>query len=163
MDVLVNRGFENLSIHNFGEEKRTKVRAKAKPRFAGFIESQSFSDWLRKTVEENYLVIPRSTGAAPKELTINPPSIHTRVTPIHPLPQPGEFNCASLGGALRKLPCPVHRPGLNDFAVGRLEDLDRLLKTPAAATSVEVKTAGAEHHGFEVSSTSEAGPDSHDD
>jgi hypothetical protein len=187
---LVNRALEELIVQKYGEEKWAEVKEKARVEVDAFISNEAYPDdvtynlngaahealgvcvpdlmhefgalWVTKTARENYGAPLRAAGATPKEFLINLPQFHARVPLIHPKLQPHEFKCTDVGEDSLKLHHLTHRPGLVDFAVGLLDGLAELYKTPVTVTLLKAKAQGADHDVFEVRWASPAERESHD-
>lgn len=175
---LVNKAVEELVVHNFGEEKWETIKAKAGVDVDVFISNESYPDeityklvgaasevlgipteqilvafgehWVLNTASASYGPMMKSGGKTLKEFLINLPDFHTRVAMIFPNLQPPRFECSDISDNSMKLHYFSHRSGLTAFVVGLVQGLGKLYETPATATVLESKAAGADHDVFEV-------------
>lgn len=181
---LVNKAIEDLVVTQFGEDKWEAIKAKAGVDVEVFVSNEVYPDeitydlvgaasdilgapardiliafgefWVLETASKGYGAMMRSGGQSLKEFLINLPNFHTRVTMIYPNLRPPSFECTDIGEHSLRLHYLTHRSGLTDFVVGLVQGLGKLYKTPATATLVESKAAGADHDVFEVRWTSAA-------
>ena len=175
---LVNNAIEELVVTQFGEDRWETIKQKAGVDIEAFISNEGYSDdityklvgaasevlglsvrdvliafgehWVLKTASHGYGSMMRSGGSSLKEFLINLPKFHTRVQMIYPNLQPPRFECHDVGETSMTLHYFTHRPGLTDFVVGLVQGLGKLYQTPATATAVALRTAGAEHDIFAV-------------
>jgi hypothetical protein len=178
---LVNKAIEELIVTQFGEDRWETIKQKAGIDIDVFISNEGYSDdityqlvgaaaevlgmtardvliafgehWVLKTASHGYGAMMSSGGASLKEFLVNLPKFHTRVQMIYPNLQPPRFECHDVQDTSMTLHYFTHRPGLTDFVVGLVQGLGKLYHTPATATVVALKTAGADHDIFEVNWT----------
>ena len=176
---LVNKAVEELVVTHFGEKKWEEVKSKAGVDVDVFVSNDSYPDevtyklvgaatevlglpaeeilisfgehWVLKTASDNYGPMLKSGGKTLKEFLVNLPNFHTRVAMIYPNLQPPTFRCSEITDTSLQLHYFTHRPGLTSFVVGLVQGLGKLYGTPAVATVVESKAAGADHDVFAVS------------
>ena len=175
---LVNKAIEELVVTNYGEDKWEAIKARAGVDVEVFVSNEGYPDeitynlvgaatevlgapardiliafgehWVLKTASHSYGAMMRSGGQSLKEFLINLPNYHTRVQMIYPKLQPPRFECTDIGDDSLMLHYHTHRPGLADFVVGLVQGLGKLYHTPATATLIDSKAAGADHDVFEV-------------
>jgi hypothetical protein len=175
---LVNKAIEELVVTNYGEDKWEAIKTKAGVDVEVFVSNEGYPDdityslvgaasevlgapardiliafgehWVLKTASHSYGAMMRSGGQSLKEFLINLPNFHTRVQMIYPKLQPPRFECTDVGEDSLTLHYHTHRPGLADFVVGLVQGLGKLYHTPANATLLASKAAGADHDIFDV-------------
>lgn len=184
---VVNKAVEDLVVSAHGAEKWEEIKAKAGVDVSVFISNEPYADeityklvgaacdvlgtspremliafgehWVLKTGLGHYGALMRSGGDSLSAFLVNLPHFHTRVQLIYPKLEPPTFECSDIQERSLRLHYFTHRPGLSDFVVGLVQGLGKLFETPATATLVESKAAGADHDIFEVRWVAAAGHD----
>jgi hypothetical protein len=178
---VVNRAIEDHVVATYGEDKWELIRTRASVDVDVFVSNEPYPDevsyslvgaavdilgisadefliglgehWVLKTGMDHYGALLIAGGADLKDFLVNLPHFHTRVHLIYPKLQPPTFSCTDVQEHSLRLHYITHRPGLTNFVVGLVQGLGKLFETPATATLVASKAAGADHDVFEVNWT----------
>jgi predicted hydrocarbon binding protein len=172
----INLSIEEMIVDNYGEETWESVKKCSGTDVDFFLSNQSYDDSITfklTTIASKKLNIPiddllftfgeyagRRKSAALhgingnnlKELLLDLPNLHNRITLLYPHLQPPQFKVSDVEDNALHLHYFSHRVGLKTFVHGLLKGfLAKLFNQPIQIDIIESRDAGNEHEVFKIS------------
>lgn len=176
---MVNKGFAELVIGDYGAEKWDQIKRRAGIEAEVFLSAEQYPDkltydlvgaavevlgvagnellerfgehWIAKTGRDGYGAMLQANGRSLAEFLINLPNLHSRVAMLFPDLEPPRFSVSEVTDTSLTLHYWSHRPGLTQFVVGLVRGLGKMFATEVSVAVLASTAQGAEHDVFAVS------------
>lgn len=106
--------------------------------------------WVLETAVRHYEGIMNAAGMTLPDFLKSLNNMHTRIRMVMPELQPPNLTCTDVTQFSLKLHYRTFRRGLEHFVIGLVRGLGMHFNTPADATLIESRAAGADHDIFIV-------------
>lgn len=175
---LVNKAFEQMVRHQFGEARWQAIRKIAGLDVELFLNMRQYPDelsyrmvgamseelqipanellrmtghyWLQYTAAEGYGHLLALSGSSVKEVLRGLNQLHTRIHLIYRHLQPPSFECTDQSEEVLLLHYYSKRPGLAWFVIGLVEELGHRFAEKIQVELIQQRDDGADHDIFRI-------------
>lgn len=175
---MINQALDQLITANYGADRWTLIKNKAKCDVDYFVSNESYPDaltydlvsaasevlgvasddllfafgefWVLHTAQIGYGDLLKSAGRDLGEFLAFLPSFHIRVALIYPHLVPPRFEISDYSGEKITMHYYSHRPGLSPMVLGLFSGIAKMYGTDAETEQIQFKEKGDDHDVFLV-------------